>query len=95
MIHFYFSAFDARILFLYLPIGVLITVNVVLFSTTSCRLRLGKKNTDQLQTSDSKVHNVSDRHRYSLNKNCYYEKYVYIIVTNNMFLGLLSLIFQA
>nr|AXC32921.1 G-protein coupled receptor Mth-like 2-4 protein [Dastarcus helophoroides] len=56
-----------QLLYFYGPMGIVITINVILFALTALKIRKVKKDTSMLKHSDSKRHSYeSDKQRFNL-----------------------------
>lgn len=63
----YVADANALVLYFYLPIGVLVLLNIVMFVTTAFRLQVHTRETKQvLKGSDSRKSDEADRQRYEV-----------------------------
>ncbi|XP_046680952.1 G-protein coupled receptor Mth2-like isoform X4 [Homalodisca vitripennis] len=62
----WFKTSEALVLYFYLPIGVLVLLNIAMFVTTAFRLRMHTRDTKVLQTSESRRNDEAERQRFNL-----------------------------
>uniref|UniRef100_A0A1B6M8D2 G-protein coupled receptors family 2 profile 2 domain-containing protein n=1 Tax=Graphocephala atropunctata TaxID=36148 RepID=A0A1B6M8D2_9HEMI len=62
----WFKGAEAQVMYFYLPIGVLVFANLMMFSTTSCRLKAHTNNSKMLQSEDSRRHQENEKQRFNL-----------------------------
>ncbi|XP_046681532.1 G-protein coupled receptor Mth2-like [Homalodisca vitripennis] len=62
----WFGTSKAQLLYFYLPIGVLVLLNIAMFVTTAFRLRKHSRDTRVLQTSESRRNDEAEKERFNL-----------------------------